>query len=164
MLTALISAILGLVSGAVPKVLEEVSATRGHQREMEFLRLQHELQMARESANADSKMRESENAIVAEEIRATREQLSAIIEVQGRPTGNRWIDGFSALLRPAVAAGIICLFFWVSIVFVSGVMQQYNAGKIDPQTLASIVWGSMVGEGIMATLGFIFGYRSMIKK
>jgi hypothetical protein len=164
MLTALISAVLGLISGAVPKVLDEVSAGRAHKREIEFLKLQNELQLAREAANADSKMREAESNLIAEEVRATREQLSAIIETQGRPVGIPWIDGLNALLRPTVAAGIICLFFWVSIVFVSGVMQQYSTGKIDPQTLANVVWGSMVGEGIMATLGFVFGYRSMVAK
>jgi hypothetical protein len=145
-------------------MLDEVGATRGHKREMEFLRLQHELQMARETANADAKMREAESGVIAEEIRATREQLSAIIETQGKPTGIVWIDALNALLRPVVATGIIALFFWVSIIYIDGLMTQYGAGKIDAQQLASVVWGSMVGEGIMATLGFVFGYRSTVKR
>jgi hypothetical protein len=161
MLTALISTIVGLVSGALPKVLDEIKDSRAHARETEFLRLQHELQMAREAAGADAKMREAETALVAEEIRATREQLTAIVEAQGRPTGNAVIDGFNAVLRPLVAAGVIGLFFWVSIIYIDGVMSQYGAGKIDVQALASVIWGSMVGEGIMAVFGFLFGYRSI---
>ncbi len=163
MLTALISAIVGLISGAVPKVMDEVRDSRAHTREMEFIRLQHELQMARDSANSEAKMREAEASLGAEEMRAMREQLVSIIETQGKPTGIAWIDGINALLRPTVAAGIISMFFWVSIVYIQGVMQQYSAGAIDAQTLAQVVWGSMVGEGILATLGFVFGYRSTAK-
>lgn len=164
MITALISAVLGLVSGALPKVLDEVRDSRGHRREIEFLKLQHDLQMARETANVDAKMREAEQSVVAEEIRATREQLSAIIETQGKPTGVAWIDGLNALLRPAVSIGIMALFFWVSVAYVDGVMAEYLAGKITANALADVVWGSLVGEGILATFGFIFGYRSVAKR
>jgi hypothetical protein len=164
MLTALISTVLGLISGALPKVLDEVKDSRAHQREIEFLKLQNQLQIEREKADAGAKMHEAEQAAIAEEIRATREQLSAIIETQGRPTGNSLIDGFNAVLRPTVASGIMALFFWVAVVYIHGVMAQYGAGKIDVQTLATAVWGSLVGEGILATLGFVFGYRSTLKR
>lgn len=164
MITGLISAILGLISGALPKVLDEVRDTRAHDREIEFLKLQNQLQLARDAANSDSRMREAEQGVIAEEVRATREQLSAIIEAQGRPTGNAFIDGLNAVIRPAIAVGIMALFFWVAVVYITGVMQQYNAGHIGVDMLANAIWGSMVGEGILATFGFVFGYRSTAKR
>lgn len=164
MFTALISTILGLISGALPKVLDEVKDSRAHSREIEFLKLQNELQIQREKADADAKMRVAENDIVAEEIRATREQLTAIIETQGRPTGNKLIDGLNAIIRPVIASGIMALFFWIAVTYVHGILAQYNAGHISVEALNQAIWGSLVGEGILATFGFVFGYRSTVKR
>ena len=165
MLTAIISALTGVFSGIIPDVLKEITSTRSHTRELEFLRLQHQFSMERLKAESDDKMHAAEQTQVAEEVRALREHLTAIIEYQGRPTGIAWIDGFNAILRPATAALVLLLFVWISSVFISGVVQQYSSGGIaDPQTFANVIWGSMVGEAVQATLGFLFGYRSAVKK
>ena len=49
MITALISAVAGLVSGIVPDVLKEVKETRAHNREIEFTKLNHQLALSHRS-------------------------------------------------------------------------------------------------------------------
>lgn len=45
MITALISTVTGLISGTVPNLLKEWGATREHNREVEMLKIQTELQL-----------------------------------------------------------------------------------------------------------------------
>lgn len=163
MLTALISLVSGLVTGVVPELLKEFRESRDARRERDFLKLQHDLEMERLKAGTEDKMREAEANLVAEELRAFREHLTTIIETQGRPTGIVWIDGFNALLRPLACTGIILLFFWVAAVYTSGIVAQYGAGAMSVDALNQAVWGSIVGEGILAVLGFLFGYRGAVK-
>lgn len=164
MLTALISAITGLLSGIVPDLVKEVRDTRNHQRETEFLKLQNDLQIAREKAGADAKMREAEASMMAAEIGAFKETLTAILDNQAKPTGIAWIDGLNSVIRPATCVLMMALFFWTAAIFTSGVMDAWSDGKIASETaLANTIWNSMIGEAIEATLGFLFGYRSARK-
>lgn len=164
MLTALVSAIIGHIGGVIPDVVKEVRDTRAHTREREFLTLQHGFQIEREKLGAESKLREAEASLMAEEMRATREHLAAIIETQANPTGILWIDGFNAVLRPATAALMIALFVWTAAIFVGGVMDQYGAGKVEAAAAATLIWNSLIGEAIQAVLGYLFGYRSARKR
>lgn len=163
MLTALISLVSGIITGAVPEILKEIRESREAKREREWLELNHRLQMEREKAGAEDKMRLAEANLAAEEIRAMREHLTAIVEAHAQPTGIKWIDGFNALLRPAASTGVIVLLFWVSVVYVHGVTSQYMAGTITVEELHTAIWGSMIGEAIVAVLGFLFGYRGAVK-
>lgn len=163
MWTALFGIISGLITGVLPDAVKEIRDTRNHGREIDFLKLQHELQMAREKAGAEDKMREAEASLMAEEMRATREHLTAIVEAHSRPTGIVWIDGFNALLRPVACSVVIALFLYVSVVFVSGVTAQYVGGHISVAEFAAVVWGSMIGEAITAVIAFLFGYRGARK-
>jgi hypothetical protein len=90
--------------------------------------------------------------------------MTAIVEAQARPTGIPFIDGFNAMLRPGCTALIILLFMGTAIPFVWGVLQQMETGVITATQMAQIIWGSLVGESILATLGFLYGYRSAAKK
>jgi hypothetical protein len=164
MITALISTVLGMLGGAVPEIIKEVRDTRNHSREIEFLRLQNQLQIEREKAGADAKMREAEASLAAEEFRAMREHMTAIIEAQARPTGIRWIDGLNAVIRPATAAMMMLLFAWTASVFVDGTMAQFKAGTIEGMRAAEMIWSSLIGEAILATLGYLFGYRTTARR
>lgn len=160
MITALVSSLLGMIGGAIPEVIKEVRDTRTHDREKAFLTLQHQFQVEREKIGAESRMREAQASLLAEEVRAMREHLTAIITEQAKPTGILWIDGFNAFLRPATAAVMMLLFTWTACIFASGVMAQYSAGAVNGQEVATLIWSSLIGEAILAVLGFLFGYRS----
>lgn len=163
MLTAFISMISGLLSGAFPEILKEVRESRAAKREREFLEAQHRWQLEAAKSQADDKLREAEHANFVAELQATRDQLLALFELQGRPSGYKWIDGFNALLRPAAVVGILILFFWVSASYADGVIGQFGTGKINITQLNAAVWGSLLGESFLSVLGFLFGYRSARK-
>ena len=164
MLTALVSTVLGLVGGLLPDVMKEVRDSRNATREREFLKLQAELQLQAAKATADAKLREVDANLMVAEAQAFREHLSAILESQNKPTGIVWIDGFNALLRPACVALIMILFVATAGPFVYAIIEQFAVGKIEATQMASIIWQSLVGESIMATLGYLFGYRSTARR
>ena len=67
MLTALISAVTGLFSGAVPEIIKEVRDSRAHAREVEFLRVNQELALQRAQYEASVKIEEARsNAMLAD--------------------------------------------------------------------------------------------------
>src|SRR5262245_3524788 len=164
MITALVSTILGLVGGILPDVVKEVRDTRNATREREFLRLQAQLQLEAAKANADAKIREIDAGIIATEAQAFREHLTAILESQGKPTGIAWVDGFNAVLRPCCVTLIMVLFMATAAPFVWAVIAQYAVGTITVEVMATTIWTSLVGESIMAVMGYLFGYRSTAKR
>jgi hypothetical protein len=163
-ITALISTLLGFLGGALPDLIKEVRDSRAASREADFLRLQHELQVERMKLEAGAKLREAESGIIAEEVRAIREQVVAAIEAGSRPTGVIWIDGFNALIRPLTAMLVMLLFIVTAGGFVASVLAQYQAGQIAPAAaMANVLWGSQIGFAIEAVLGFLFGARQVRK-
>jgi hypothetical protein len=164
MITALVSTVLGLVGGILPDVVKEVRDTRNAQREREFLKLQAELTAQSLKANADAKIREIDAGTLATEAQAFREYLTAILESQGKPTGIAWVDSFNAVLRPCCVSLIMILFMATAAPFVWAVIAQYAAGAITVDVMATTIWSSLVGESIMAVLGFLFGYRTTLKR
>ena len=164
MLTAAVSTILGMIGGALPEVIKEVRDTRNATREREFLRLQHTLTLEAAKATADAKLREIDANVFVEEAKAFREHLTAILENQNRPTGVAWIDGFNAVLRPACVALVMVLFMVTAVPFVWAVIGQYGDGKLSAEVMAATIWSSLVGESILAVMGYLFGYRSTAKR
>jgi hypothetical protein len=163
MITALISTVLGLFGGLLPDIMKEVRDTRNATREIEFLKTQHQLQIETAKINADSRLREIDANLAAQEAKATREYLGSVIEAQSKPTGILWIDGFNSVLRPACVSMIMVLFMMTALPFTWSVLHEYRENVIDATTMANTIWTSLVGESIMAVLGFLFGYRSTAK-
>lgn len=165
-ITALISTLLGMVGGLVPDLLKEWRDTRAATRERAFLELQNKLQLERMRIEADARIEESNNAIVAQEVAALREHLTAIIEAQARPTGIQWIDGFNAVLRPLAATLILILFLATAALYVVAMIRGYTAGHITSLTdLADAIWTqSQLGFAFEAMLGFLFGARQVRKQ
>ena len=152
MLTALISAITGLLSGIVPDILKEVRDSRAASRELQFLQLNHQLTMDRVKVEAGAKVEESYQQRISAEINATKEQIVAIVTAQANATGIAWIDGFNALIRPLTALAFVTVFVAVVLGYSFGVTGQPGFGAaVAP----------LFTEGMMAVLGFLFGYRSV---
>jgi hypothetical protein len=152
MLTALISAITGLLSGIVPDILREVKDSRAAARELQFLKLNHELAMERVKAEAGAKVEESYQQRISAEIQATKEQIVAIVTAQSQATGIAWIDGFNAVIRPLTALAFVSVFVAVVCGYSFGLTAQPGFGAaVAP----------LFTEGMMAVLGFLFGYRSV---
>ena len=99
MLTFALSNLVGGLLGIVPDVMKEVRDTRNHKRELEHMEKLAEIQRENSKLAHDSKMRELEANTSIEEVRATRETVSKIIESAAKPTGIVWIDAFNSLLQ-----------------------------------------------------------------
>jgi hypothetical protein len=152
MLTALISAITGLLSGIVPDILKEVKDSRAAARELQFLQLNHQMVLERAKAEAGAKVEESYQQRISAEIQATKEQIVAIVTAQSQATGIAWIDGFNAVIRPLTALVFVGLF--------AAVVFGYSFGMTAQPGFGAAV-APLFSEGLMATLGFLFGYRSV---
>lgn len=160
MITALISTVLGILGGVVPDIMKEVRESREHDREVERMRLQSDLQLKLLQVQAQVKLEETDANLVVEQIKASGEQMKAILESQ-RPVQIPWIDGFNALIRPATAALMMCLFFAVATLYSYAIIDRAVAiGPAGFEIAAQAIWGSLVGEAIQAVLGFLFGYRT----
>ncbi|MGA1023451.1 MAG: hypothetical protein ACO3S8_01965 [Aquiluna sp.] len=160
MITALISTVLGIFGGIVPDIMKEVRESREHDREVERMKLQSDLQLKLLQVQAQVKLEETDANLVVEQIKASGEQMRAILEAQ-KPVQIPWIDGFNALIRPATAALMMLLFFVISALYSYAIIDRAIAiGPAGFEVAATAIWGSLVGEAIQAVLGFLFGYRS----
>jgi len=155
-ITAIVSSVLGMVGGLLPEAVKEFRDTRAHTREREFLTLTHNFQLEREKLNMEGKMREAEAGLLAAEMAATREHLTAIIEAQAKPTGILWIDAANSIVRPACALAIFAMFI--------ASVSAYSLGisAVNPEFGAQM--GSLFAASVEAVLGFFFGYRSMARR
>lgn len=154
MITALVSTILGIAGGAVPKLigLKERAMDNAQElavmdRQAKLMEKQSELKLAEISADQ-----------VTEELKAFRSQMTEIYKQQ-KPIGIEWIDGWNSLLRPSAVSAVMILFVATSGFYIEGVLDQTT----DMKEAAVLIWGSLIGEAIQAVLGYLFGYRSSVK-
>lgn len=152
MITALISAVTGLLSAVVPEVLKEVKDTRAHKREVEFLQLNQALALERAKYETSIKIEESRSNQTIAEIQAQEKQFEALMRQAMTPVGIGWIDGFNALIRPLTAAVFMIVFAAAVTAFVFG----FVANEAFGSSLALLF-----GEAMQATLGFMFGSRAV---
>jgi hypothetical protein len=153
MITALISAVTGLLSGVVPDLLKEFKETRSHKREMEFTQLNHQLALERAKLEVSAKLEETQEQRMMAEVAAAKEQLVAAITVQGAyHTGIGWIDGFNALIRPTTAL----IFVFMFAVGLCG----YSFGLVHNDAFGTTLV-SLFGESVQAVIGFMFGARAV---
>jgi|ETNvirnome_2_300_1030623.scaffolds.fasta_scaffold05183_6 hypothetical protein len=158
MITALISTVLGIAGGAVPKIFEMVQESKDRTHELAIM----DKQLAMQSAGHDQKLEEIREGAVIEELRAWRDQIKGIYDSQGKALEGTsgWLRDFNALIRPATAALVIILFIVSAAAYVWGVLMDPDVVMTVKVTL---IWGSLVGEAIQAVLGYLFGYRTTKK-
>jgi hypothetical protein len=154
MITALVSAVAGLVSGLAPDILKEVKETRAHRREIEFTQLNHQLALDRAKLEVGAKLEESQNQMFMSEVAAAKDSLVSAIQSQNlfAATGIRWIDGVNALVRP-MSSLLVMFLFAVTIC-------AYSFGYVNNDAFGTQMT-MLFGEMVQAMLGFTFGYRSV---
>lgn len=164
-ITALISAIIGLVSGALPDVLKLVKDGQEAKREREFLLLQHQMQLERMKSEAGSKLQEAEAGIVAEEIRAMRDHLVEATRAAGKPSGVVWVDAMNALVRPIMSYFVLLLYVVTSLAVTYATLRAFFGGQAMDEAIAlsKAIWTGIVGFTIEAVFGFWFASRSARK-
>lgn len=158
MITALISTITGLVSGAAPGLLKEFTDSREHKREMAMLEKQTELQLKIAEKEGETRVAEMDREV---DIAAYKAQ-SKIAAASLKPTGVRWVDAWNASMRPFAVTIIIVLFAVMASFYTYAVLSSVTSLD-DTVRAVDLLWGSLIGEAIQAVLGFLFGYRSARK-
>ena len=158
MFTAAISALLGLVSGTVPNLVKEWTASREHDREKDMLITQTELQLKIAKQGGQTRVAEMDREV---EISAYGAQ-SAIATQSMKTSGVKWTDAWNAALRPFAVTLIILMFVTIASFYAYGILSNVET-PADATAAAKLLWASLIGESIQAVLGFLFGYRSTKK-
>lgn len=154
MITALISTLTGLISGTVPNLLKEWGASREHNREVEMLKIQTELQLKIAEKQGETRVAEMDREVDI----AAYESQSKIASASLKGTGVKWVDAWNGALRPFAVTIIITLFAVMASFYTYAVLTT-----VAPLQAVDLLWGSLIGEAIQAVLGFLFGYRSARK-
>ena len=163
MWTMLISAVVGLISSTVPKVVGEVQASRAHEREMELQRQNIQMQVELQRNNLDAEKFRAAAEQYKQDLKEYIASMKAIHETYSK-SPFPWIDGFNAVLRPFMALGIMTLFLVVSTVYCASIMDQFVAGTITGEQMMNMIYTSLVGEVFMAVVGFLFGARAAMSR
>ena len=158
MITALISTVTGLISGTVPDLLKEFTASREHGREMQMLEKQTELQLRIAEKEGETRVAEMDREVDI----AAYDAQSTIAKASLKSSGIAWTDAWNASLRPFAVTIIITLFAVMASFYAYAVLSSVESMQ-DTQAAVKLLWGSLVGEAIQAVLGFLFGYRSARK-
>lgn len=151
MITALISAVTGLLSGVVPDVMKEIKDTRAHKREVEFLQINQKLALERAQHEASVKIEEARSREAVAEIEANEKQFQAMMAQAMQPTGVAWVDTLNAAIRPLTSIIFLILF--------AGGLVAYTFGITANDAFGATMTG-LFGEAVTAVLGYMFGFRS----
>lgn len=164
MITALFSTLLGMLGGVLPDLMKILVQRQSAKDERAFLELQAKLQLQQAQLTRDTRLAELGSNEEIEHMRSMKDSLLAAIEAGKLQTGILWVDALNALLRPVCTVAIIAMFLIVATAFCWLVLAKFAAGEIEPEVVAKLMFSSLVGESIMAVMGFLYGYRSAQKK
>lgn len=153
MITAAVSAILGLFSASAPELLKEFRDTRAHSRELEFLQINQKLALERAQYEASVKIEENRTNAVIADIQNQEKNFDALMRQAMQPIGIGWIDGLNAAVRPLCAIAFMGLFAVGVLAFIFG-FGSHDVGFGTAMT-------GLFSEAIQATLGFMFGSRAI---
>jgi hypothetical protein len=141
-----IAAILGFLSSVAPQLVgawqkkeDNAHAERMAQLQLEAAKEGHAAQLAVAEAQADS------------------EQQRALYSYDAGPSGSKFVDAFSKLVRPYITMVIFHL--WLTI---EGVLLLTGMWKgLSTAELYNIVWGQETQVLFGAVMGFWFGQRTV---
>lgn len=164
MITAMISTILGMLGGVLPDLTKALLQRMAAKDERALLELQAKVQLQSLQVNKDTRLAEIGHDDLLATMRAHNETLLAAMEQSKLPSGIAWVDALNAAMRPICTIGIMGLFFCCAAGFVGLVFKFAITGAIPLREAAPLIFGGLIGESFMAVWGFLWGYRSALKK
>jgi hypothetical protein len=145
---ALITAILGALTGMVPGVLQLFTQKADHAYQLQLQQLQ--LQAAKEGKALEIDLANSQADI---------QQQQSLYKFAGDPSGVRWVDGVNTLVRPYITLIVFHVWIGVEIALV-----YYGLSKgYDVAQLAKAVWDENTQAIFSAIVGFWFGNRMLTR-
>ncbi len=144
MLTSL-AAIFGALTGLVPAVLQFFTLKANNAQAIEIEKLR--LQAAKEGTALQ---------IDLANVQADIQQQQHIYDFANSPTGIKWVDAFSTIIRPFITIVIFVLWVLIEVgLFVAAVNASLDLAQIVP-----IIWDEQTKAIFASILGFWFGNRS----
>ncbi len=148
----LLTGLLGVFSSALPRLLGFIQTWQDHRHELAMTTLQ--IQAQRELA-AQRLEEVRVQADAAEQAALSAEQVE-LIKAQARPSGIRWVDAISSLVRP-----VVTLLFMLDYLLIK--LAQFTllwGSGIEWQSAVGQMWSETDGAIFMAVITFWFGERS----
>jgi len=136
---ALFGSLAGFISSFIPELFNLLKDRKDKEHELKLIELQIEA------------MKSGQNRQLEEVyIRAETEE-SRYLYNYAKPTGIKWVDNLSALVRPTITYS----FFLLYIIFKLMVFVSYNQGNVSLP-----VWSEEDQAIFCAVIGFWFGQRA----
>jgi hypothetical protein len=154
-LAGIISAVVGMVSGSVPKLINMAESRQDHMQSLELLRVQNELQLTIMEREKAERTDATTARLVVEEMQAMREQMLTLTQPRFHVTGTQWLDTFNAFIRPTTTAILLAMFLLGLIAYWFGI------GSVNPEFGGQL--GALFVVAVEAILGYFFGYRGVVK-
>ena len=141
--------LLGLLTTALPLVVHYFQAKQDQAHELKM----RELDIQAAAAHADQELQQTD-------LGGHWDEIKALIEAQSRPSGVKWIDGLSSLIRPLLTI------YWAIIVVTFVKITETVAlwSHTDLVVIAKTIWFGDFEQGLIGMIvAYWFGHRTMAK-
>jgi len=161
---ALLSALLGFLSSAVPDFMKLYRDQRDHAHELQVLKLQMEHARALQQAGYAEDAHERALRLEAIQMEAQRAEGAALnTRLREQLTGIHWVDALAGSVRPILTYGFFLLYVGVKIAQFS-LLQEPTLPWLKPVGVAEalvMVWNEEDVAIFSAIMAFWFGSRIM---
>lgn len=153
-LEGILSAVLGAGARLVPEALAFFGKREEHAHELKMLELSAKLEEVKQKAKQEESRLQADTDIALKDI----EGLIKAVEVQGKLSGNPWIDALSASVRPVLT-------YWWCVFIYSGVLwARFSVALKEEQDAAEAVlkaFGPFEQQIVGAMIGYWFMDRTI---
>ena len=139
----IIGTIVGLVGSILPEVVKVIKDRNDSKHELEFLKVQAELQREKQI-----------HSTTELEIKSDLAELRALLKHDSSGAQSTLISSLRGSVRPIITYAFFGLFAFVQI---------YGATSLEGQAFIDFIWDNNTQELFGAVIGFWFGNRSVEK-
>lgn len=163
---ALLSALLGFVSSAVPDFIKLFRDARDREHEITLLKLQIEYEREKLAAAAAESRQVQVTQLQAIEMNAeASEQVSLNARVSSSLTGIHWVDALSGSVRPVITYAFFGLYLLIKLAQFHLLVNSglpWQSGMTLAQALVSL-WTEEDIAIFSAIIAFWFGQRALMR-
>ncbi len=144
----ILGGLLGGVTRLVPEVLSYLD--KKQERKHELALGEQNLKVAQ--VNLEGQFRLKDREVEGAQFTSALEAMKVGIEAQGKPTGIKWVDAFSAIIRPAVTSWLFVLYA----VYKSAALSLAMAAGVPLDQAIQAMWTPSDDAMLGAVLTFWF--------
>lgn len=160
----LVGAVVGLVNGVAPKLVNAWDDHRKTNLEIMMLEKQQDFQLQMARMNADARVDETQYEAMREEIKAQTEVIKTIVSKSFKKTGYEAVDKINAFIRPSFMVMMLIFIGCLCSISIWSVMGDYFSGSLTAVQVLKSFEGTFAGLLIEGSIGWFLGYRSVVSK